>query len=104
MIGVIAPYRAQLKLLREQMDELGPELEVQTVDKFQGRDKDCIVLSMVRSNKKRSAGLLADWQRLNVAMTRAKSKLVIVGSLSTLKSKVLNAVRIWLTCLSRAVG
>ncbi|KAF5826217.1 AAA domain-containing protein [Dunaliella salina] len=63
-----------------------PPIEVLTIDKYQGRDKPCIVLSFVRSNTKGSAGrLLADWQRLNVALTRAKHKLVMVGCAATLQ-------------------
>ena len=60
-------------------------LEIKTVDKFQGRDKSCILVSLVRSNKEGDIGnLLQDWRRLNVAFTRAKAKLIIIGSLSTL--------------------
>lgn len=62
-----------------------PPLEVLTVDRYQGRDKQCIILSFVRSNEKREAGrLLSDWQRINVAVTRAKTKLLMVGSAATL--------------------
>ena len=54
---------------------------------MQGRDKDCILVSCVRSNAERSAGrLLADWRRINVAITRARHKLVLIGSASTLGS------------------
>lgn len=60
-------------------------LEVSTIDRYQGRDKDAIVLSFVRSNPKGKVGrLLEDFRRLNVAVTRAKCKLVMVGSYSTL--------------------
>ena len=53
----------------------------------QGRDKDCILISFVRSNDGESAGaLLADWRRINVAITRARQKLVLIGSGSTLRS------------------
>ena len=63
------------------------ELEMHTADKFQGRDKEVILLSCVRSNEANNVGeLLKDWRRVNVAMTRAKSKLVIVGSLGTLRN------------------
>lgn len=58
-----------------------------TVDKCQGRDKDVILLSLVRSNGECNAGnLLRDWRRLNVAITRAKKKLVLVGSQTTLRT------------------
>lgn len=58
-----------------------------TADKFQGRDKDCIIISLVRSNDQENVGeLLKDWRRINVAFTRAKTKLLIIGSKSTLKT------------------
>ena len=57
-----------------------------TVDRFQGRDKDCIIVSLVRSNEEgKVGGLLKDWRRINVAFTRAKKKLILVGSESTLR-------------------
>lgn len=60
-------------------------LELSTIDRYQGRDKDVIILSTVRSNSSGRVGrLLLDMRRLNVALTRAKCKLIIVGSFSTL--------------------
>jgi len=60
-------------------------LEVSTVDKYQGRDKEAIIVSFVRSNNKGKVGrLLQDIRRVNVAITRAKSKMILVGSFSTL--------------------
>ncbi|CCJ30384.1 unnamed protein product [Pneumocystis jirovecii] len=74
-IAVLSVYRSQIKLI-----------QIDTVDSFQGRDKDCIIISFVRSNSKNKIeGLLRDWRRLNVAFTRAKSKLIFFGSKSTLK-------------------
>ncbi len=62
-------------------------LEVLTVDKCQGRDKDVVLLSLVRSNDENNAGnLLRDWRRLNVAITRAKKKLILIGSQKTLRT------------------
>ncbi len=62
-------------------------LEISTIDRYQGRDKSVIILSFVRSNLKGNTGrLLQDKRRLNVALTRAKCKLIMVGSFSTLKS------------------
>jgi DNA replication ATP-dependent helicase Dna2 len=59
-----------------------------TADRFQGRDKEVIILSLVRSNEAKSIGeLLKDWRRINVAFTRAKTKLLVVGSRETLKGK-----------------
>ena len=63
----------------------GDKVDIFTVDKFQGRDKDVILVSLVRSNSKGQVGdLLKDWRRINVALTRAKKKLILVGSVSTL--------------------
>lgn len=62
-------------------------LEILTMDKYQGRDKEVMLLSLVRCNSARQTGsLLADWRRVNVSITRAKAKLVLVGSASTLTS------------------
>lgn len=83
-IGVISPYRSQLKLLNQDL-ESHPNVMIDTADKFQGRDKECIIVSLVRSNEKRNIGeLLRDWRRINVAFTRAKSKMIIIGSQNTL--------------------
>ena len=66
------------------------EIEINTVDKYQGRDKSCIIVSLVRSNEHCNVGdLLRDWRRVNVAVTRAKRKLILIGSLSTLKGSLL---------------
>ena len=63
------------------------DLEVLTVDKCQGRDKDVVLLSLVCSNSEHNAGnLLKDWRRLNVAITRAKKKLILIGSQQTLRA------------------
>ncbi|KAH8084106.1 AAA domain-containing protein [Filobasidium floriforme] len=86
-IGVITPYRQQIKLLSAAVHNQNPLVEVLTADKSQGRDKDCIVISMVRSNDVGNVGeLLRDWRRINVSLTRAKKKLVIFGSRGTLQS------------------
>ena len=89
-IGLISPFRAQASLLeasREIHDWKLHGLEVSTIDRYQGRDKDVIILSLVRSNTKGRVGrLLQDARRLNVAVTRAKCKLLMVGSLSTLRA------------------
>ncbi|CDR35720.1 RHTO0S01e05644g1_1 [Rhodotorula toruloides] len=83
-IGVISLYRQQIKLLSRQLSS-HPDVEILTADRSQGRDKECIVLSLVRSNTTGNAGdLLKDWRRVNVCLTRAKSKLVIFGSRSTI--------------------
>ena len=88
-IGVISPYLAQTIELQMMLGWNG--VEVSTVDKYQGRDKECIIVSLVRSNTERRIGsLLRDWRRINVAFTRAKKKLILIGSETTL-----NSVSIW---------
>ncbi|PVG03899.1 Dna2-domain-containing protein [Serendipita vermifera] len=85
-IGVISLYRQQIKLLSHHLAKR-PGVEILTADRSQGRDKDCIIISMVRSNDSQTIGdLLRDWRRLNVTFTRARSKLVFFGSRKTLQS------------------
>eukprot|EP00698_Gefionella_okellyi_P005877 TRINITY_DN1530_c0_g2_i1.p1 TRINITY_DN1530_c0_g2~~TRINITY_DN1530_c0_g2_i1.p1 ORF type:complete len:1295 (+),score=291.04 TRINITY_DN1530_c0_g2_i1:37-3921(+) len=82
-IGVIAPYRAQMQRIRQKLQR--SDIDVHTVDRYQGRDKDCMIVSLVRSNDSCNVGdLLKDWRRINVAFTRAKKKLIVVGSATTL--------------------
>jgi superfamily I DNA and/or RNA helicase len=81
-LAVIAPYAAQVRLLREKLEISG--LEIDSVDGFQGREKEAVVLSLVRSNQAGEVGFLADMRRLNVALTRARRKVVIVGDSATL--------------------
>lgn len=85
-IGVMSLYRAQLRLLTRRLVQK-PKVEILTADQFQGRDKECIIISLVRSNKESRVGdLLKEWRRVNVAITRSKCKLILVGSKSTLKT------------------
>lgn len=85
-IGVITFYRSQLALLKQNLRYHLPELEMHTADKFQGRDKEVVILSCVRSNSEKHVGdLLRDWRRVNVAFTRARTKLLVVGSKGTLR-------------------
>jgi superfamily I DNA and/or RNA helicase len=83
-IAVIAPYAAQVRLLRELLPV--PGLEIDSVDGFQGREKEAVVLSLVRSNAEGEIGFLADVRRLNVALTRARRKLLVVGDSATLSA------------------
>ncbi|XP_059633769.1 DNA replication ATP-dependent helicase/nuclease JHS1 [Cornus florida] len=86
-IGIITPYNSQANHIRH---AVSTSVEIHTIDKYQGRDKDCILVSFVRSSENpRScvSSLLGDWHRINVALTRAKKKLIMVGSCRTL-SKV----------------
>ncbi|XP_027350618.1 DNA replication ATP-dependent helicase/nuclease DNA2 [Abrus precatorius] len=84
-IGIITPYNSQANLIRHAA--CMTSLEIHTIDKYQGRDKDCILVSFVRSSENPTscaASLLGDWHRINVALTRAKRKLIMVGSRRTL--------------------
>lgn len=88
-IGVISPFRAQVKVIDNAAVAHWKRqgLELSTIDKYQGRDKSTIILSLVRSNDKGNAGrLLQDERRLNVAFTRAKCKLIVIGSYRTLSN------------------
>jgi len=90
-IGVVTPYMAQVRLLRRLFREALPQdqrlrfLEIASVDNFQGREKELIVFSAVRSNRRGNVGFLADWRRLNVMLTRARRGLVVVGAARTLR-------------------
>ena len=86
-IGVISPYSAQVALLREFRREAGEPLvalEISTVDGFQGREKEAIIISCVRSNARAEIGFLADARRMNVAVTRARRHCALVGDSETL--------------------
>ncbi|MFN9907251.1 MAG: AAA domain-containing protein, partial [bacterium] len=91
-IGVIAPYRAQINCLKDaievndQLNGLVQQrlLSVGTVDSFQGQERDIIAISLTRSNRSGDIGFLSDIRRMNVGMTRARRKLLVVGDSSTL--------------------
>ena len=81
-IAVISPYSAQVRLLRERLKQ--PELEIDSVDGFQGREKEAVILSLVRSNPDGEIGFLEDIRRMNVALTRARRKLIVIGDSATI--------------------
>ncbi len=81
-IGVITPYKDH----EEYMKRIIEDIEVKSIDGFQGREKEVIILSLVRANNNEEIGFLRDKRRLNVAITRAKRKLIIVGDAKTLSS------------------
>ncbi len=83
-LAVITPYRAQAHALRERVEPLSPDIEVDTVDAFQGREKDAILVSLTRSNSEGQLGFLTDLRRINVALTRARRHLFVVGDSATL--------------------
>ncbi|MBE0516017.1 MAG: IGHMBP2 family helicase [Methanophagales archaeon] len=84
-IAVISPYDDQVSLIKSMLKVEG--LEIKTVDGFQGREKEVVIVSFVRSNRSGDIGFLRDLRRLNVSITRAKRKLVLIGDSSTLKSE-----------------
>ncbi|WP_163998062.1 AAA domain-containing protein [Pyxidicoccus caerfyrddinensis] len=83
-LAVITPYSAQAHRLRERVEALHPDVEVDTVDAFQGREKDAILVSLTRSNGEGQLGFLTDLRRMNVALTRARRHLFVVGDSATL--------------------
>lgn len=88
--GIISPYKSQVQLLRRLVKQdkslrpLLPYITVNTVDGFQGQERDVILISMVRGNDEGRIGFLGDLRRMNVAITRARMKLIILGDTSTL--------------------
>jgi predicted DNA helicase len=87
-VGVITPYRGQANRLKTLLSNVegvsGIDLQVSTVDGFQGQEKDIIYISLVRSNAGGNIGFLSDVRRINVALTRAKKKLIVIGDSSTI--------------------
>jgi hypothetical protein len=85
-IGIVTPYAGQVRAIRDMIPESLQSVEVRTVDGYQGREKDVIIFSCVRSNKDGNVGFLSDPRRLNVALTRSRRGLVVVGDPETLRS------------------
>ena len=89
-IGIISPYKGQVQLLRRMLRKdsywkpLRPLISINTVDGFQGQERDIILISMVRNNEQGQVGFLSDLRRMNVAITRARMKLIIIGHSPTL--------------------
>ena len=89
-VGVISPYRAQVQYLRQQLKKreyfkpFKGLISINTVDGFQGQERDIIMISLVRANDDGQIGFLRDLRRMNVAITRARMKLIILGDASTL--------------------
>ncbi len=92
-IGVISPYKHQVETLKEQLQQvpdlqtLNGKLSVNTIDSFQGQERDIVYISMARSNTDNSIGFLSEVRRMNVAMTRARKKLVVIGDSATLSQE-----------------
>jgi ATP-dependent RNA/DNA helicase IGHMBP2 len=87
-IGIISPYREQVVFIQDLVQEdanlQGHNISVNTIDGFQGQERDIIYISLVRSNEKSEIGFLSDYRRMNVALTRAKLKLVVIGDSQTI--------------------
>jgi len=89
-IAVIAPYKSQVKILEELFrqdsffESYQKRIQINTVDSFQGQERDVVYISLTRSNSEGEIGFLSDIRRMNVAMTRAKYKLVMIGDSATL--------------------
>lgn len=91
-IAIISPYREQIEELQLQKEhyptlkEWSSNLSINTIDSFQGQEREIVYISLVRSNTDQNIGFLSDIRRMNVAMTRAKKKLVVIGDSATLSS------------------
>lgn len=89
-IAVISPYKQQIGILKEQLEhspdlkDIKDKIAINTIDSFQGQERDIVYISLVRSNDRGEIGFLNDIRRMNVAMTRARKKLVVVGDSATL--------------------
>ncbi len=89
-IAIISPYKQQVQLLQELLQHspalqpYGKKISVNTIDSFQGQERDIVYISMTRSNTENKIGFLSDIRRMNVAMTRARKKLVVIGDSGTL--------------------
>ncbi len=87
-IALISPYREQVVLMQDAIKEdeklIGLPITVNTIDGFQGQERDVVYISLVRSNAKNEIGFLSDTRRMNVAMTRARKQLIVVGDSATI--------------------
>ena len=88
-VAVISPYKSQVRLIKELFEAsalltYADKISINTVDSFQGQERDVVYISMTRSNPDGNIGFLADIRRMNVAMTRARKKLVIIGDSATI--------------------
>lgn len=89
-VGIITPYRSQIEYIKDQFTEdeklktYQEYVTINTIDGFQGQERDVIYISLVRSNDKNEIGFLSDYRRMNVAMTRARKQLIIIGDSATI--------------------
>lgn len=80
-VAFISPYNGQVQLAKEQLSN---KIRISTIDSFQGQEKEIVILSLVRSNSEATIGFLKDYRRMNVALTRAKEQLFVIGDSSTI--------------------
>jgi ATP-dependent RNA/DNA helicase IGHMBP2 len=91
-IAIISPYKKQIDILKESIiqqtdyERYKSNISVNTIDSFQGQERDIVCISLVRSNSKNEIGFLSDIRRMNVAMTRARKKLIVIGDSATLSA------------------
>ena len=89
-VAIISPYKEQINILKELLvhspvpTAYGDKISVNTIDSFQGQERDVVYISMTRSNTDNRIGFLSEIRRMNVAMTRARKKLVVIGDSATL--------------------
>jgi senataxin len=89
-IGIIAPYKSQIKNIEDQFlkkklsDQKMDRLKISTVDAFQGQERDVIIMTCVKANDDCNIGFVRDWKRMNVSITRAKYALIVFGNYKTL--------------------
>ncbi len=89
-IAIISPYREQVVYMEQQIGQdpvfAAAPISIQTIDGFQGQERDVVYISLVRSNEKCEIGFLKDYRRMNVAMTRARKQLIVIGDSATIGS------------------
>jgi len=91
-VGIVTPYKGQVRLIKQLINQrpglarFRTGLEVESVDRFQGQEKEVIIFCAVRNNREGRVGFLCDWRRLNVMLTRARIGLIVIGSRSTLNA------------------
>eukprot|EP00581_Thalassiosira_minuscula_P001355 CAMPEP_0183744966 /NCGR_PEP_ID=MMETSP0737-20130205/66000_1 /TAXON_ID=385413 /ORGANISM="Thalassiosira miniscula, Strain CCMP1093" /LENGTH=1358 /DNA_ID=CAMNT_0025980621 /DNA_START=110 /DNA_END=4183 /DNA_ORIENTATION=+ len=99
-IAVVTPYSAQVRLIRRQLRSIihpgPPFVEVSSTDGFQGREKEAVIFSAVRSNSAGAVGFVSDWRRINVSFTRARRALIVVGNPDTLRRGDPQTLGAWL--------
>lgn len=98
-IGIISPYAGQNRILRKLLRDRNLNIELNSVDAFQGREKELIIFSAVRSNRHGSIGFLSDHRRFNVMHTRARRGLIVIGNRDTLKGD--NTWNQWLAWIDK---